>query len=109
VIIGNHTNGGPQVYDVTSYLDDHPGGAEVLLDCAGTDADDLFEDIGHSKDARAQLAKFKIGELYVSEEEKAAKAAELARQKEMKGKAGGGLVIAAIVVIIAAVAYKFMM
>ena len=24
--------GGPKVYDVTKYLDDHPGGAEVMLD-----------------------------------------------------------------------------
>ena len=31
--------GGPKVYDITNYLDDHPGGAEVLLDVSGQDAD----------------------------------------------------------------------
>ena len=25
-----------QVYDVTKYLDDHPGGNDVLLDASGT-------------------------------------------------------------------------
>lgn len=27
--------GGEKVYDVTSYLNDHPGGSEVILDIAG--------------------------------------------------------------------------
>lgn len=31
------------MYDVTKYLDDHPGGAEVILDVAGQDADEFFE------------------------------------------------------------------
>lgn len=32
IIIGNANNGGPKVYDVSKYLDDHPGGAEVILE-----------------------------------------------------------------------------
>jgi cytochrome b involved in lipid metabolism len=35
IIIGNEKNGGPKVYDVTKYLDDHPGGAEVMMEFAG--------------------------------------------------------------------------
>jgi hypothetical protein len=27
--------GGPKVYDVTKYLDDHPGGGEIMLEFAG--------------------------------------------------------------------------
>lgn len=27
--------GGPKVYDVTKYLNDHPGGPEIILDLAG--------------------------------------------------------------------------
>ena len=50
------------MYDVTKYLDDHPGGAEVMLDVAGQDADEFFEDIGHSNDARKELTKYYIGE-----------------------------------------------
>lgn len=61
--------GGPKVYDVTKYLDDHPGGAEVLLDVAGQNADEFFEDIGHSSDAREELKKYLVGSLKLSPEE----------------------------------------
>ena len=50
-----------KVYDVTKYLDTHPGGAEVIMDTAGGNATDMFEDIGHSKGARRQLTKFQVG------------------------------------------------
>eukprot|EP00012_Vannella_robusta_P008534 CAMPEP_0206204830 /NCGR_PEP_ID=MMETSP0166-20121206/13801_1 /ASSEMBLY_ACC=CAM_ASM_000260 /TAXON_ID=95228 /ORGANISM="Vannella robusta, Strain DIVA3 518/3/11/1/6" /LENGTH=416 /DNA_ID=CAMNT_0053624619 /DNA_START=457 /DNA_END=1707 /DNA_ORIENTATION=+ len=50
-----------KVVDVTSYLDSHPGGDDVLLEAAGTDATEEFEDIGHSDDAIEQMEKFVIG------------------------------------------------
>ena len=34
--------GGPKVFDVTTYLDDHPGGAEVMLDVSGQDATEFL-------------------------------------------------------------------
>ena len=55
--------GQKKVYDVTKFLDDHPGGPEIILDLAGHDGNDEFEDIGHSKDAKAMLDKFYIGKL----------------------------------------------
>jgi len=70
--VGNTTTsycppaGGPKVYDVTKYLEEHPGGSEVLLDHGGKYADDMFEDIGHSGDARSKLKTLLIGELTVS-------------------------------------------
>ena len=42
----------PRLYSPLSPPRQHPGGAEVLLDVAGQDATDQFEDIGHSNDAR---------------------------------------------------------
>jgi len=36
---------------------------------AGQDADELFEDIGHSQDARDELERFFLGPLKLSEEE----------------------------------------
>jgi hypothetical protein len=66
MIIGNANNGGPKVYDVTNYLDDHPGGKEVMTDLAGKNADELFEDIGHSKEARKIMQKYLKGELFLT-------------------------------------------
>lgn len=69
MIIGNENNGGAKVYDVSNYLDDHPGGAEVMLDVSGQNADEFFEDIGHSQDARNELEKHLIGIYKMTEEE----------------------------------------
>ncbi|KAK2979461.1 hypothetical protein RJ640_026359, partial [Escallonia rubra] len=52
-----------QVYDVTKFLDDHPGGDEVLLSATGKDATDDFEDVGHSSSARAMMDEFFVGEI----------------------------------------------
>ncbi|CAN4108470.1 unnamed protein product [Withania somnifera] len=52
-----------KVYDVTSFLDDHPGGDDVLLTATGKDATDDFEDVGHSDDAREMMKKYYIGEI----------------------------------------------
>ncbi|KAJ8573076.1 hypothetical protein K7X08_009587 [Anisodus acutangulus] len=51
------------VYDVTSFLDEHPGGDDVLLTATGKDATDDFEDVGHSDDAREMMKKYFIGEI----------------------------------------------
>ncbi|CAH1968558.1 unnamed protein product [Acanthoscelides obtectus] len=51
------------VFDVTAFLNEHPGGEEVLLEQAGKDASEAFEDVGHSSDARDLMTKYKIGEL----------------------------------------------
>ncbi|XP_057448083.1 cytochrome b5 [Lotus japonicus] len=55
-----------KVYDVTQYLDDHPGGDDVLIAATGKDATDDFEDAGHSKTARELMAEYYIGELDTS-------------------------------------------
>ena len=51
------------VYNVTNYLEDHPGGKEVLIEAAGTDATEAFEEIGHSDEAREQLEPYFVGDL----------------------------------------------
>mmetsp|Transcript_9628 Transcript_9628/g.14919 ORF Transcript_9628/g.14919 Transcript_9628/m.14919 type:complete len:138 (+) Transcript_9628:198-611(+) len=91
IIVGNSSTGGPKVYDVTKYLNDHPGGSEVLLDTGGQDADDFFEDIGHSKDARLELAKLVVGKLkfdavaYKKAQEEKAMAARANAAKQSNG------------------------
>ncbi|XP_073301252.1 cytochrome b5-like [Primulina huaijiensis] len=52
-----------KVYDVTKFLDDHPGGDDVLLTATGKDATDDFEDVGHSSSARAMMDEFFVGEI----------------------------------------------
>ncbi|XP_028289853.1 cytochrome b5 [Gouania willdenowi] len=53
-----------KVYDVTSFLEQHPGGEEVLREQAGGDATESFEDVGHSTDAREMANDLVIGELH---------------------------------------------
>lgn len=51
------------VYDCSSFVDEHPGGEEVMVDCAGTDATEEFDDIGHSDDAHEILKGLLVGKL----------------------------------------------
>ncbi|XP_019057801.1 PREDICTED: cytochrome b5 [Tarenaya hassleriana] len=52
-----------KVYDVTSYMEEHPGGDDVLVAATGKDATDDFEDAGHSQSARELMEQYCIGEL----------------------------------------------
>ncbi|XP_029979354.1 cytochrome b5-like [Sphaeramia orbicularis] len=70
-IIINH-----KVYDVTKFLEEHPGGEEVLREQAGGDATESFEDVGHSTDAREMASGMVIGELHPDDREKIAKPVE---------------------------------
>ena len=69
-----------KVYDITKFLDEvfkgleeyidhwivfkHPGGEEILIENAGIDATENFEDVGHSSDAREMLEEYYIGEVH---------------------------------------------
>jgi len=50
-----------KVYDVTKFLEEHPGGDEVILSEAGKDATEAFEDVGHSEEARVLLPGMLVG------------------------------------------------
>ena len=50
------------MYDVTDFLDDHPGGGESITISAGQDSSDEFNAL-HSDKARAMLLDYYIGEL----------------------------------------------
>uniref|UniRef100_A0A7S0H1R2 Cytochrome b5 heme-binding domain-containing protein n=1 Tax=Micromonas pusilla TaxID=38833 RepID=A0A7S0H1R2_MICPS len=51
-----------KVYDVTPFMDDHPGGGEIMLSAAGKDGTQDFEDVGHSPHARELLKKYYLDE-----------------------------------------------
>lgn len=49
-----------QVYDVTAFIDSHPGGAHVIGDAVGTDATDLWEQFQHSTEAKDMMKDFLV-------------------------------------------------
>jgi hypothetical protein len=70
-----------RVFDVTKYLDDHPGGVEIVTDLAGQDAGEDYDDVGHSEEANAILEKFLIGKVGAGAGESKPAAAAAAKPK----------------------------
>jgi cytochrome b involved in lipid metabolism len=57
-----------KIYDVTTFLPDHPGEAKTILPTCGTDATSAYATMGskgksHSSNATAMLADYYIGDL----------------------------------------------
>ncbi|MCJ1397483.1 hypothetical protein MMC11_000676 [Xylographa trunciseda] len=52
-----------KIYNASTFVDEHPGGEEVLLDVGGQDATEAFEDVGHSDEAREILDGLLVGTL----------------------------------------------
>lgn len=101
LIIGNSTNGGPKVYDVSKYIHSHPGGADVMLENAGKNVDGMFEDISHSRSAKDEMAKYLIGTCSKSVVEVS---------KDAAGKiSGGGLSPAVLIVFIVVAILGFLL
>ncbi|XP_018051268.1 PREDICTED: cytochrome b5-like [Atta colombica] len=69
------------IYDVTDYMQQHPGGPELIDEYAGKDATSEFDEFGHSSDATKMLKKYLIGEL--EDEDK--------RVNRMKKRAANGI------------------
>lgn len=95
------------VYDITNYLEDHPGGEEVMLDRTGQDATTDFEDVGHSEEARKELEKFQVGKLEGYDPATAKAAAKPAESSS--GGSGMMGVLVPVMLVGAAVAYRFLM
>lgn len=68
------------VYNVTDYVRDHPGGVDVLLDVAGKDATDAYDEVGHSEDADDILRSYLIGVAEESAKSRRSKAVKLVQQ-----------------------------
>jgi len=56
-----------KVYNVHKFLNEHPGGEEVLLDHKGKDGSEDFDDVGHSNDAMELMKTYQVGVLVESD------------------------------------------
>jgi len=96
-----------KVYNVTSFVDEHPGGEEVLLDVGGQDGTEAFEDVGHSDEAREILDGLLIGSLKRVAGDPAPKitASGKATTGASGQSTGGGIGLYAIILVGGALAY----
>jgi cytochrome b involved in lipid metabolism len=89
----------------------HSGGEEVLLDVAGQDATEAFEDVGHSDEAREILTGLLIGKLKRVEGDPAPKAGATGKVaagpggKSPGGETGFGIVLYAVILLGGALAF----
>ncbi|KAJ1561180.1 hypothetical protein HK096_005707 [Nowakowskiella sp. JEL0078] len=51
-----------KVYDVTNFINDHPGGAEILLEHNGKDATSSFLSVNHSDEAKQMMDEYLLPE-----------------------------------------------
>mmetsp|Transcript_76057 Transcript_76057/g.191426 ORF Transcript_76057/g.191426 Transcript_76057/m.191426 type:complete len:138 (-) Transcript_76057:102-515(-) len=92
------------------FLEEHPGGPDVITCLGGKDATNDYEDISHSDSARDWTNKYIIG--YKEGADEAAKTKLIPKNSELGGRTGGGggggagpLVPAAFVAILAIIAF----
>ncbi|TID20804.1 gb [Venturia nashicola] len=103
-----------KVYNATSFVDEHPGGEEVLLDVGGQDATEAFEDVGHSDEAREILDGLLVGTLKRGPNDPVPKAQAThttSSSSASAGNAGLGVGLYAFIVIggaVAFAAYKYL-
>ncbi|KAK8861333.1 hypothetical protein IAR55_002152 [Kwoniella newhampshirensis] len=95
-----------KVYDVTAFLDEHPGGDEVMLEECGRDATEAFEDVGHSDEARDMLPKMLLGDFDGPKSAKAAKRAAAAGGSTSSASSGFPIWILPVSVFAAFIAWR---
>jgi len=52
-----------KVYDLTDFIEYHPGGYEIMLEYGGADATNAFNEKPHTIEAVDMLEKYLVGEL----------------------------------------------
>lgn len=96
-----------KVYDVTKFLEEHPGGEEVLLEQGGSFATEAFEDVGHSTDARELMEQYEIGELPENERETKKTTSKSLPTEQPSGGGISSWLIPLGIAIVAALVYKY--
>lgn len=98
-----------KVYDITGFLEEHPGGEEVLLEQAGADATESFEDVGHSTDAREMLEQYLVGELHMDDRRKETKKVADVTNSDDSSSSWTTWLIPAIAAVVVGVMYRYYM
>jgi cytochrome b involved in lipid metabolism len=96
-----------KVYNCSSFVDEHPGGEEVMLDVGGQDATEAFEDVGHSDEAREILEGMLVGTLKRQPGDPAPKSSSQPSTSSSSGTdaAGLGVGLYALIAVGGALAY----
>lgn len=95
-----------KVYDVTAFLDEHPGGYDIVVAASGKDGTEDFEEIGHSTTAKEMLADYYIGEYEGGD----AHPVEAVKRVKSEKKGGGGVIKALLLpLLIVLIAYVVFM
>ncbi|EEH19514.1 hypothetical protein PABG_01833 [Paracoccidioides brasiliensis Pb03] len=98
-----------KVYNVSTFVDEHPGGEEVLLDVGGQDATEAFEDVGHSDEAREILQGMLVGSLKRLPGDPVAKPqyqSTSSSSTTSSGSTGFGIGVYAILILLGAIGYS---
>lgn len=93
--------------DITPFLNEHPGGPDVIVSVSGKDCTQDFEDVGHTDSARRMAEKYVIGKLEgeeVNENLRIPTTKEVHDKKEKSSRSGS---MNALVVLTAAAAVAF--
>jgi cytochrome b involved in lipid metabolism len=100
-----------KVYDVTAFLDEHPGGYDIVVAASGKDGTEDFEEIGHSSTAKEMLADYYIGEYEGGDARPVADSTTTSVPDRKSSSGVGGaikaLLLPLIVILIAYVVYIF--
>ena len=99
------------VYDITDFLEEHPGGEDVLLEQAGEESTEVFEDIGHSEEARTLMKKYIVGKYELGAPKvNTAEMNVLPSQKpvSLEGEANAWRYFVPVVAVVGFVAYKML-
>ncbi|NP_001011009.2 cytochrome b5 type B (outer mitochondrial membrane) [Xenopus tropicalis] len=96
-----------RVYDITKFVEEHPGGEEVLFEQAGADATESFEDAGHSIDAREMLNQYYIGDLHPDDCKNQGKKDVLLTTSSSTSSSWSSWLIPAVAVVILGFMYRF--
>ncbi|XP_074578479.1 uncharacterized protein LOC141834974 [Curcuma longa] len=102
---------GGKVYDVADFLEEHPGGEDVILHASASgDATQAFEEVGHSSSAISLMKSYLIGtvEGYISGDQKPPKPATTAYREQAPSYSFSDYLLPLLVLAVASAAWYYL-